>query len=87
MIAARKKNVEAEKVNRMAIDENINPIKEKIITILDPYLSFTTPPTDAQINAAMFIRTESFKRSFISRSNTPTANIPPITIIAFKPSA
>ena len=29
LIAARKKNVEVEKVNRMAIDENINPIKEK----------------------------------------------------------
>jgi len=31
LIAARKKNVETEKVNRMVIDENINPIKEIII--------------------------------------------------------
>ena len=40
LIAARKKNVDTEKVNSMATDENINPIKEKIITILDPYLSW-----------------------------------------------
>ena len=40
-----------------------------------------------EIKAVIFISTESFKRSFISRLNTPTANIPPITIIAFKPSA
>ena len=86
-IAARKKKVDTEKVNKMVIDESINPIKEKIITILDPYLSLATPPTNAPINAVIFISTESFKRSFISRLNTPTANIPPITIIAFKPSA
>ena len=87
LIAARKKNVETEKVNRMVIDENINPIKEKIITILDPNLSLAIPPTNAPKNAVIFISTESFKRSFISRLNTPTANIPPITIIAFRPSA
>ena len=87
LIAARKKNVETEKVNRMVIDENIKPIKEKIITILDPNLSLAIPPTNAPKNAVIFISTESFKRSFISRLNTPTANIPPITIIAFKPSA
>jgi len=87
LIAARKKNVDTEKVNRMATDESIKPIKEKIITILDPYLSLAIPPTNAPINAVTFISTESFKRSFISRLNTPTANIPPITIIAFKPSA
>ena len=87
LIVARKKNVDTEKVNRIATDESINPIKEKIIIILDPYLSLAIPPTNAPINAVIFISTESFKRPFISRLNTPTANIPPITIIAFKPSA
>ena len=87
LIAARIKNVDVEKVNRIAIDEIINPIREKIIIIFDPYLSLAIPPIKAPINAVTFISTESFKRSFISRLNTPTANIPPITIIAFKPSA
>ena len=45
------------------------------------------PPINAPTNAVIFISTESFKSSFISKLNTPTANIPPITIIAFKPSA
>ena len=87
LIAARKKYVDAENVNKIATDENIRPIKERIITILDPYLSLAHPPTNAPVNAVIFIRIESFKRSFISRLNTPTANIPPITIIAFQPSA
>ena len=38
LIAARKKNVDAEKVNKIAIDENINPVKEKIITICQFFL-------------------------------------------------
>ena len=76
-----------ESKNKITIEEDISPINEKIITILDPYLSFATPPTNAPTKAVIFIIIESFNRSFISRLNTPTANIPPITIIAFKPSA
>ena len=87
LIAARKKNVTTEKVNKIIREDIIKPIKEKIITILDPYLSLAIPPKKAPTNAVIFINTESFKSSFISRLNTPTANIPPITIIAFKPSA
>ena len=87
LIDARKKNIDVEKVNKIADEDIIKPIKEKIITIFDPYLSLAIPPKNAPINADIFISTESFKRSFISRLKTPTANIPPITIIAFKPSA
>ena len=81
------KKIDTDKVNKIAIEENIKPTNEKIITNLDPYLSFTRPPTNAPIKAVTFISIDNFKSSFISRLNTPTANIPPITIIAFNPSA
>ena len=45
----------------MAIEENISPIKEKIIKILDPYLSFIIPPAKAPIKAVTFIIIESIK--------------------------
>ena len=45
LIAASKRKVEVEKVNMIASDDNINPINEKIITFLDPYLSLAIPPT------------------------------------------
>ena len=44
LTAARKKNVDEEKVNKMAIEENIRPIKEKTIIGLEPYLSLAAPP-------------------------------------------
>ena len=69
------------------LEENINPNNEIIIIFLEPYLSLAKPPTNAPMNAVMFIKTEIVKSSLISRLNTPTANIPPIIIMAFKPSA
>ena len=55
LIAARKRNVDAERVNRIAVDEKINPIKEKIITIFEPYLSLAIPPINAPINAVILL--------------------------------
>ena len=60
---------------------------QKIITDLDVYLSFAYPPMIAPIKAVIFMSIDSTSKSLISKLNTPTANIPPITIMAFKPSA
>ena len=86
-IAAKNKKNNLVSIKRIIVEEIIKPSREKIITDLDVNLSFAYPPTIAPIKAVMFISIDNTSKSLISRLKTPTANIPPITIIAFKPSA
>ena len=86
-IAAKIKKNNCDLTKRIIVEENIKPNREKIITDLDVNLSFAYPPTIAPIKAVIFISTDNTSKSLISKLNTPTANIPPIIIMAFKPSA
>ena len=86
-IAAKIKKSSCVLIKRIIVDENIKPNKEKIMTDLDVNLSLAYPPIIAPIKAVIFISIDKTSKSLISNLNTPTANIPPITIIAFKPSA
>ena len=43
----------AEKVNKIAEDDIIKPIKDKTITVLDPYLSLAIPPIKAPASVAI----------------------------------
>ena len=86
-IAAKNKKNNCDLTKRIIVEENIKPNREKIITDLDVNLSFAYPPTIAPIKAVIFISIDNTSKSLISKLNTPTANIPPITIMALKPSA
>ena len=86
-IDARIKNIILALTKRIIPEEIIKPIREKIMTDFEPNLSFANPPRMAPIKAVIFINIDKISKSLISKLKTWTANIPPITIMAFNPSA
>jgi hypothetical protein len=74
-------------VKIIKMEKKIRHIKEKEIVFFELYLSLKCPPKLAPIRAATFIKTDIIKSSFIDSLNTPTAKIPPMTKMVFKPSA